>query len=359
MNVFGGIYRNRKVFLTGHTGFKGSWMGEWLHLLGAEVTGFANEVPTSPALFESIQLGRRIRDLRGDIRDLPALTSAVNEAKPEILFHLAAQPLVRASYEHPIETFATNVMGTANLLEAARHCPSVQAVVVITTDKVYENKEQDAGYRESDHLGGHDPYSASKAAAEIVSSSYIRSFFGASGIQACTARAGNVIGGGDWAADRLVPDSIRAWEKKQPVTLRNPTFVRPWQHVLEPVGAYLLLGQKLLERKPGIHGEAFNIGPDEVLEQTAETLVKELEKHWPGASHRIEGKNDGKKEMRTLRLNCEKIAKLLEWQPKLDFTATAAWTSEWYRQYLQSPAAVSEFTKKQIQAYEARLQGKS
>jgi CDP-glucose 4,6-dehydratase len=183
MNVFGGIYRNRKVFLTGHTGFKGSWMGEWLHLLGAEVTGFANEIPTSPSLFESIQLGRRIRDLRGDIRDLPALTSAVNEAKPEILFHLAAQPLVRASYEHPIETFATNVMGTANVLEAARHCPSVRAVVVITTDKVYENKEQDAGYRESDHLGGHDPYSASKAAAEIVSSSYIRSFFGASGIK--------------------------------------------------------------------------------------------------------------------------------------------------------------------------------
>ncbi|MGE3261127.1 MAG: CDP-glucose 4,6-dehydratase [Bacteriovoracia bacterium] len=360
MSAFGNIYSKRKIFLTGHTGFKGSWLGEWLHQLGAEVTGFSKEIPTEPSHFEAIGLAKRLRDLRGDIRDLPAVVKAMSETKPEIVFHLAAQPLVRASYEQPIETFAENVMGTAHVLEAARRTPSVRAVVVITTDKVYENKEQDEGYRESDHLGGHDPYSASKAAAEIVSSSYIRSFFTVEGgIRACTARAGNVIGGGDWAADRLVPDCIRAWEKKQSVVLRNPTYVRPWQHVLEPLGGYLLLGQRLLENPAGVHGEAFNFGPNEELEQPAGVLVSALEKQWSGASHKIEAAKDAgqKKEMRMLRLNCEKATKVLRWKPFLDFSTTAAWTTEWYRDFLKDPASAAALTKKQIQSYQNFLRG--
>lgn len=360
MSAFGKTYNQKKVFLTGHTGFKGSWLGEWLHELGAEVTGFSKDIPSQPAHFETINLAKRLRDLRGDIRDLSAVSRAMREASPEIIFHLAAQPLVRASYEKPLETFAENVMGTAHVLEAARQTPGVKAVVVITTDKVYENQEQDAGYHERDPLGGHDPYSASKAAAEIVSSSYIRSFFGANGIRACTARAGNVIGGGDWAEDRLVPDSIRAWNHKSPVTLRNPTYVRPWQHVVEPLGGYLLLGQRLLENSAGVHGEAFNFGPDESMEQTAEALVQELAKHWPGAQHRVEAAKDAgtKKEMRMLRLNCEKAARVLHWQPVLDFAATAAWTADWYREFQRDPAAAREFTRQQIQSYEKLLQGK-
>jgi CDP-glucose 4,6-dehydratase len=353
-------YNKKKVFLTGHTGFKGSWLGEWLNQLGAEVTGFSKDIPTEPSHFEAISLAKRLRDLRGDIRDLPAVSKAMADAKPEIVFHLAAQPLVRASYENPIETFAENVMGTAHVLEAARHVPSVRAIVVVTTDKVYENKEQDAGYRESDHLGGHDPYSASKAAAEIISSSYIRSFFnGEHGIRACTARAGNVIGGGDWAQDRLVPDCVRAWEKKQPVVLRNPTYVRPWQHVLEPLGGYLALGQRLLEKPTRVHGEAFNFGPSAELEQTAEVLVKALEKQWTGVSHRIEAAKDAvqKKEMRMLRLNCEKAALVLKWKPFLDFSTTAEWTTEWYRDYLANPAQALELTRTQIQKYEKFLEG--
>lgn len=361
MSAFSRSYANKKVFLTGHTGFKGSWLGEWLHQLGAEVTGFSKDIPTHPSHFEAIGLAKRLKDVRGDIRDLPAVSRAMAEAKPEIVFHLAAQPLVRASYEQPVETFAENVMGTAHVLDAARRTPGVKAVVVITTDKVYENKEQDAGYKESDHLGGHDPYSASKAAAEIVSSSYIRSFFSAEGgIRACTARAGNVIGGGDWAADRLVPDSIRAWEKNQSVVLRNPTYVRPWQHVLEPLGGYLLLGQRLLEQPQGVHGEAFNFGPDEALEQTAGALVEELEKNWKGATHRVEAAKDAsqKKEMRMLRLNCEKAAQVLKWEPFLDFATTAAWTADWYREHQKSPVAGAEFTRKQIKMYEELLRGK-
>ncbi|MGZ3694623.1 MAG: CDP-glucose 4,6-dehydratase [Bdellovibrionota bacterium] len=360
VSAFGNTYSKKKVFLTGHTGFKGSWLGEWLNHLGAEVTGFSKDIPTSPSHFETIGLAKRLKDLRGDIRDLPALSKAMAESKPEIIFHLAAQPLVRASYERPVETFAENVMGTAHVLEAARHVPGVRAVVVITTDKVYENKEQDEGYRESDHLGGHDPYSASKAAAEIVSSSYIRSFYnGENGIRACTARAGNVIGGGDWAEDRLVPDSIRAWKDKQSVVLRNPTYVRPWQHVLEPLSGYLLLGQRLLNKPEGVHGEAFNFGPAEEMEQTAEALVKELEKQWAGTSHKVEAAKDAgqKKEMRMLRLNCEKAAQRLRWQPYLDFFATASWTTEWYRDFLANPASAAELTKKQIQKYEGFLKG--
>ena len=354
LDQLGKTYRGRRVFLTGHTGFKGSWLGEWLHQLGAEVTGFSDQVPTNPSHFESIGLKNRLKDLRGDIRDLPALHKALVSAKPEIVFHLAAQPLVRASYEQPIETFAANVMGTAHLLESARRTPGVKAVVVITTDKVYENRDWDQGYKETDSLGGHDPYSASKAAAEIVSSSYIRSFLSGAGIRACTARAGNVIGGGDWAADRLVPDCVRAWEQSQKVVLRNPTYVRPWQHVLEPLGAYLLLGQRLLEQPEGVQGEAFNIGPPVALEQTAEALVRELEAQWPGAGHEVQRSADGgaKKEMRMLRLSCEKAEEVLRWRPLLSFAETTAWTSEWYRDVAQNPAAAVEKTRAQIQRYQ-------
>ncbi len=346
------VFQGKKVFLTGHTGFKGAWLAEWLLQSGAKVTGFSLDIPTTPALFEELQLAKRLEDQRGDINDFLTLKNSLTAAKPEVVFHLAAQPLVRLSYDQPLLTFATNVMGTAHLLEAVRATPSVSAVVVVTTDKVYENLGTHA-FRESDPLGGHDPYSASKAGTEIVFSSYQRSFFSKSHTRLAAARAGNVIGGGDWALDRIVPDCIRAWEKGEKVTLRNPHSVRPWQHVLEPLSGYLLLAARLLENPEGVQGEAFNFGPTDALDRPTLALVEELEKQWPGAGHRIEAVDDGKKEAAYLRLNCDKAAERLQWVPKLPFAETAAWTSAWY--YRKSERA--DFTQEQIRQYEALLRG--
>ncbi|HEY8278677.1 MAG TPA: CDP-glucose 4,6-dehydratase, partial [Bdellovibrionota bacterium] len=255
---FRSSYSNRSIFLTGHTGFKGSWLSEWLLSLGAKITGYSVDIPTNPSLFEELGLAKRfVADMRGDVRDLSSVKKAMEKSQPSIVFHLAAQPLVRASYDDPVGTFSANIMGTANVLEACRHVKSVKAVVVVTTDKVYENVDAGRAFKESDPLGGHDPYSASKAGAEIVFSSYARSFLNGSSIAAASARAGNVIGGGDWATDRLVPDCARAWRKGEKVTVRNPKSVRPWQHVLEPLSGYLRLGQMLLEKPEGVAGEAF------------------------------------------------------------------------------------------------------
>jgi len=240
--MFRGLYAGKKVFVTGHTGFKGSWLCEWLLGLGAEVTGYSLRPPTQPALFEQIALAGRLKHIIGDIRDLPGLSRALKEAQPEFVFHLAAQPIVRDSYISPVQTFEVNLMGTVHVLEALRSVSHPCAAVLVTTDKCYENKEWAYGYREDAPLGGHDPYSASKAAAEVAISSYRRSFFQSHPVSVASARAGNVIGGGDWAVDRIVPDCIRALEKKQPIPVRNPRATRPWQHVLEPLSGYLWLG---------------------------------------------------------------------------------------------------------------------
>ncbi len=342
-------YRGKKVFLTGHTGFKGSWLTLWLQKLGAEVVGYSKDIPTNPSFFEVLNLGEKITDIRADIRDLDRLKSEIKTHKPDLLFHLAAQPLVRESYEKPLETFFENSLGTANVLEALRQIGSVPAAVIITTDKVYENADQGQSFREKDPLGGHDPYSASKAAAEIFTSSYVRSFF-AKGTRICSARAGNVIGGGDWAKDRLVPDCVRAWSKGQAVEIRNPGFTRPWEHVLEPLGGYLLLGHRLLEKPEQVHGEAFNFGPTDATERGTEVLVKELEKFWPGASHKnlVPAETDGKKEAKTLHLNCEKAEKILGWKPTLDFAQTASWTAEWYVKHFQKSSSLTKFTHEQV-----------
>lgn len=276
--MFGHIYEGRRVFVTGHTGFKGSWLTAWLLQMGAEVAGFSDAVPTAPSHFDVIGLGGRIRDYRGDVRDRKALIEAMREFKPEIVFHLAAQALVRASYDNPADTIEVNAMGTLNVLEAVRVTPSVEAVVSITSDKAYRNDEWVWGYRETDHLGGYDPYSASKGCAEIIAHSYFKSFFGdpVNAPYCATTRAGNVIGGGDWAADRIVPDCARAWSEGREVEIRSPHATRPWQHVLEPLSGYLWLGAKLFAahrdavkagKGDGCHegfrldGEAFNFGP--------------------------------------------------------------------------------------------------
>jgi len=348
---FRATFENRSVFLTGHTGFKGAWLSEWLLALGARLSGYSIDIPTTPSLFEGLALSQRMLDLRGDVRELGVLRKALEQTQPTIVFHLAAQALVRESYNDPIGTFATNIMGTANVLEACRHVPSVKAVVVVTTDKVYENENQGKAFRESDPLGGHDPYSASKAGAEIVFSSYVRSFLAHTSIRAASARAGNVIGGGDWATDRLVPDCMRSWGKSETVMIRNPNSIRPWQHVLEPLSGYLRLGQLLLEKPEGVAGEAFNFGPDEELTRSALDLVKEMEKGWTGSVHEIRAANDQKKESMLLSLDASKAKKMLGWHPRLGFSETANWTVDWYRAFANKEN-IASLTREQISKFE-------
>ncbi len=350
------VYKGKKVFVTGHTGFKGSWLSQWLLSLGAEVTGYSKDIPTQPSLFEALHLDKSLKDVRNDIREQAALEKAIRETKPDIIFHLAAQPLVRASYEDPLGTFSENSMGTAHVLEAVRRVGSVPALVVITTDKVYENHGWEFGYRENDPLGGHDPYSASKAAAEIIFSSYCRSFF-SEGTRMCSARAGNVIGGGDWALDRLVPDCVRAWEKKQAMLLRNPSYTRPWEHVLEPLGGYLLLGSRLLQNPEGVHGEAFNFGPSDEVEHTTLALVEEMQKHWPGSKYELAREKElKKKEASSLRLTCHKAAARLGWRPELNFQETIAWTAEWYFRRAQGDSKIADLTVSQIQSFQKKME---
>ena len=351
---FGGAYAGKTVFVTGHTGFKGSWLCEWLLQLGAEVAGYSLPPRTRPALFEQLHLAPRLKHHLGDVRDGSKLGRAIKQAKPDFVFHLAAQPLVRESYARPVETFDTNVMGTVNVLDALRGLKRPCAAVCITTDKCYENREWLYGYREEDPLGGHDPYSASKAAAEITISSYRRSFFQAHAVKIASARAGNVIGGGDWAVDRIVPDCIRSLQKGRAIAVRRPHATRPWQHVLEPLSGYLWLGAQMSQRStlnPQLCS-AFNFGPAHESNRTVADLVVEVLKHWPG---RWEDQSDSKAvhEAGLLQLATDKAQTLLGWSPVWNFPTAIEQTVKWYREISNRPPAAPALTSRQIEQYEA------
>lgn len=352
--LFGGAYAGRRVLVTGHTGFKGSWLSEWLLSLGAEVAGFAIGLPYSPCHFEVLKLAGRMRHVEGDVRSLAALMGVFEAFRPEVVFHLAAQSLVRRSFDEPTLTIETNALGTLNVLEAIRRTPSVKAAVLVTSDKCYHNNGWDFGYRETDQLGGEDPYSASKACAELIAYSYAHSYFHDTDTpRIATARAGNVIGGGDWAQDRIVPDCVRAWSERKPALIRNPHSTRPWQHVLEPLSGYLWLGCQLARFNPKVRGEAFNFGPNPTNNQTVLALATEMQKSWDRVSWEIgEPAEEGKVEARLLQLNCDKARQRLQWRPALDFPEAVGLTVDWYRQYYTNPIDAASCTRDQIQLYE-------
>jgi CDP-glucose 4,6-dehydratase len=345
LNLFGGSYRNRRVLLTGNTGFKGSWLALWLTQLGARVSGASLAPCTSPNHWDLLGLG--ITDHRVDIRDFAAVQRLVEIEQPEIVFHLAAQPLVRYSYSAPVETWATNVMGTCHVLEACRQTSSVQAIVSVTTDKCYENNEWVWGYRENDRLGGHDPYSASKAGAELVAASYRASLMTSpEAALLATARAGNVIGGGDWSSDRLIPDLVRSIAKNESLEIRSPNATRPWQHVLESLSGYLLLGQRLLARDRRV-AEAWNFGPDAAGNRTVSDVLTRVAKAWPEArwhqTSQVQPHEAG-----LLSLDSTKAHSLLGWQPVWGFDEALHRTAEWYRTWLTAGEIVSAA---QLEAY--------
>ncbi len=347
-----GVWRGRRVLLTGHTGFKGSWLALWLEAMGARVHGLALAPATTPALFDVAQVARGLAShALVDLRHEAAVRQAVLAADPEVILHLAAQPLVRASYRVPVETFATNVLGTAHVLEAARACASLRAVVVITTDKVYENLERTRGYAEDDRLGGHDPYSASKAAAELVVSSYRQSFLAERGVGLATARAGNVIGGGDWAEDRLVPDLVRAFARGEPVRIRRPDAVRPWQHVVEPLAGYLALAEHLAA-DPASWAEAWNFGPPDADARPVRWIVERVAAAWgEGARWELEP-GDHPHETTFLALDASKAVSRLGWRPRLDLATALDWTTRWYRAHHRGED-VRALALAQIADYEA------
>jgi len=338
------FYSGKKVFVTGHTGFKGSWLTAWLQMLGAEVTGYALEPDCAPNHFSLLQTV--VKSNIADIRDENRLAGDLAESEAEIVFHLAAQPLVRRSYREPIESFEVNVLGTAKLLEACRKVQSVRAVVAVTTDKCYENREWEYPYREIDTLGGYDPYSASKACAEIVTASYRSSFFKESGIAVATARAGNVIGGGDWSEDRLVPDIIRAASAKNTAFIRNPRSVRPWQHVLESLNGYLILAQKLYEKEPV--DEAWNFGPSDDSNLSVEDVLMLSKKEWDEISFAFESEKDAPHEAKLLRLDSSKAKARLGWQSKWSAQEAVVKTMEWYKTFYKNGTVL---TKVQIEEF--------
>lgn len=342
--------RGRRVFITGHTGFKGSWLAFILHEAGAKIRGFALPPATTVNHFDLIGLSDKVEHIVGDIRDAQHLSRALTEFQPEIVFHLAAQALVRPSYEDPAATFSTNVMGSVHLLDAVRQCPSVRSLVYITSDKCYENVEWVWGYREIDQVGGRDPYSASKGAAELVFSSYQRSFFEhRTQLGAASARAGNVIGGGDWAVDRIIPDCIRAIEAGQPVRLRNPQATRPWQHVLEPLSGYLLLAARLFEA-PQRWNSAWNFGPSTHEVRTVHTVAEAIVSHIGRGSVEVEGVPPQLHEARLLQLNCDKAHQLLHWAPRWHVEETLAQTALWYKAWLEG-GDMEAVTRAQVHSF--------
>jgi len=349
-------WKGRRVFLTGHTGFKGGWLALWLTRLGADVRGYALDPSTTPNLFDVAKLGSVMEDIRGDIRDAAKLNAAMTAFKPDIVMHLAAQPLVRYSYEDPIGTYETNVIGTARVLEAVRKTPSVRAVVSVTTDKCYENKETLRPYVETDPLGGYDPYSSSKACAEIVSAAYRQSFFPLADIAKhrvalATARAGNVIGGGDWSTDRLIPDLVRGFLAGEPVRIRRPKAIRPWQHVLEPIFGYIRLAEELYALDPKF-ATAYNFGPVEEDAQPVEWIADKMTKFWGNGATWVLDPDPGVHEAGYLKLDAGKAHAELGWTPHLNLETALEWLVAWYRAW-ESGAAMQEFTLQQIADYEA------
>ena len=349
------IWRGKRVFLTGHTGFKGGWLALWLASKGAQVRGYSLDPYTTPSLFDAAHIGDVLEDVRGDIRDAGKLDKALTEFAPEVVFHMAAQPLVRYSYQDPIGTFETNVIGTARVLDAVRRSPSVRAVVSITTDKCYENKEWLWGYRETDPLGGYDPYSSSKACAEIVSAAFRQSYFpveklGEHHCGIATARAGNVIGGGDWSTDRLIPDLVRGFVDGKPALIRRPNAIRPWQHVLEPLHGYLLLAEKLLSGDPR-YATAFNFGPSEDDAQPVGWIVEKMVGFWGDSAKWVLDPEPGVHEAGYLKLDASRARAELGWQPKLRLETALAWLVEWYKAQAAG-ADMKQFTLAQIADYE-------
>ncbi len=335
MAVNAEFWRGKRVLMTGHTGFKGSWLSLWLQSMGAQVVGYALVPPTNPSLFDVAQVAQGMTSIIGDIRDLESLRAAFSTHQPEIVIHMAAQPLVRYSYQAPVETYSTNVMGTVNVLEAIRSTASVKTVVNVTSDKCYDNKEWLWGYRENEAMGGFDPYSSSKGCAELVAAAYRNSYFhpekyAEHGVALASARAGNVIGGGDWAEDRLIPDMMRAISQSKPVHIRNPHAIRPWQHVLEPLSGYLILAQKLYE-EGAVYGEGWNFGPHDQDAKPVQWIVAQLTAHWgKGASWTLDG-GDHPHEAHYLKLDCSKAQARLNWQPRWHLDETLSKIVEWHQ----------------------------
>ena len=344
------FWQGKRVFLTGHTGFKGSWLSLWLVSLGAEVKGYALRPPTSPSLFNEAEVGKVIDSKIGDIRDQDTLHESMFEFDPDILIHMAAQPLVRYSYDAPIETYEVNVIGTAKVLEVARSCPNLKAIVNITTDKCYENDGRQYGYKESDPMGGYDPYSSSKGCAELVTSSYRSSFFQDQGVGLASVRAGNVIGGGDWADNRLIPDILRSFEKSETVVIRNPGATRPWQHVLEPLSGYLILAEKLYKNQKE-YAEGWNFGPNEQDVKSVDWIVNEMTLKWPNSGWRLDS-NYNPYEAVFLKLDILKSKSRLEWQPVWGLNYTLEKIVNWHRAWINEEdiqavclAEIKEYTR--------------
>ena len=353
MCLFNNVYKGKTVLVTGHTGFKGSWLITWLLSLGANIVGLSKDIPTSPSYYESSSLDNNIKDYRIDICNINKVRDLISECQPDFVFHLAAQALVRYSYESPLETITTNAIGTANVLDAIRCIDKQIVAVMITSDKAYDNVEWVWGYRETDRLGGKDPYSASKGMAELTIRSYIESFFNKdSNVRVGITRAGNVIGGGDWAKDRIVPDCMNAWSNNEVVNIRNPKATRPWQHVLEPLSGYLTLGMALVDNE-NIHGEAYNFGPPAHQNHPVCELIDEMTKYWDHVRwNDISQSQVHLHEAGLLKLNCDKALYDLNWQPTLQFEDTVRMTVEWYKSYYQNTyQSMQKFTLDQIEEY--------
>ena len=349
--MFNQIYKGKKVFVTGHNSFKGSWMCLWLESMGAHITGYSLDPPTIPNHYSLLDC--KVKEIYGDLRNYNDLHTAVKQAEPEIIIHMAAQSSVLYSYQHPIETLESNLMGTANLLEACRYVPSVKAIVIVTTDKCYENKEWVWGYREGDPMGGHDPYSTSKALAELITTSYRRSFFSVDkyknshNVLIASVRSGNIVGGGDWKEDRLVPDAVKAASQDIKIKIRNPKSTRPWQHVLEPVYGYLLLGQKLLEEKKEFSG-AWNFGPTDEGNRSVLYVVQKLQKYWNKIDYELAIDPNSLYEANLLKLDCSKATALLNWKPVWSFTDMLDKTASWYREFYENKRVIS---REQLEQY--------
>jgi CDP-glucose 4,6-dehydratase len=349
------IWTGKRVFLTGHTGFKGGWLALWLSQLGANVRGYSLDPESRPNLFEAADIGSRVEDIRGDICDAAKLESALVEFAPEVIFHLAAQPLVRASYLDPIKTYETNVLGTAHVLEAARRLSSVRAIVCVTTDKCYENREWVWGYRETDPLGGYDPYSSSKACAEIVAAAFRQSFFpierfSEHRVAIATARAGNVVGGGDWSTDRLIPDLIRSFIAGKPARIRSPRAIRPWQHVLEPLHGYLLLAEKLLGKDANNYAKAYNFGPAESDNRPVSWIAECMTKMWGEEASWISDEDVSLHEAHYLKLDANRARHELGWESSLGLTNALDWLVRWHKSQLEG-GDMQAFTVLQIEEY--------